>query len=260
MWFNVRMSWATRRRFIIVFILGAIILAFATVLLISTIYQAPSCVDRLQNQDETGVDCGGACAYLCTEQMLPPTVLFTKAISNGAGRIDVIASIENRNATAAAKGVPYRVQLFGADGIMVREVTGTVDLPPATTVPVFIAGLASDKQTLANTFLEIEPSAPRWFTLDPDPRIVPVVSNTALVGTSATPRVQATLGNPTATILSNVRVVVLVRNVQGNVIGISSTVIPTIAAQGQATATFTWNGAFSGVPTAIEVIPVIPLP
>jgi hypothetical protein len=60
--------------------------------------------------------------------------------------------------------------------------------------------------------------------------------------------------------LSNVRVIVMVRDAQGTVIAASQTIVPLIPAQGQATAIFTWNTAFSGVPASAQVGPVIPLP
>lgn len=243
----------------VLIVLAIIAIAFGSVLLISATYQAPSCVDGVQNQNETGIDCGGSCPYLCVDQQIPPAVLFTQAVSNGAGRVDIIASVENKNTEAAAKNVPYRVLVYGPNQIVLREVTGTLDLPPATTLPVFIPGLASARQGVTNAFLEIDPAAPKWFTLSSGSRILPIVSNIKLGGAVSAPRVEATLSNPSINPLSTISVVTLVHDAEGNVIAASSTVIPTIAGRGAATAIFTWNGAFIGTPTKIEVIPVIPL-
>ncbi len=253
------MSWAARRRFIILFILGAIAAAFFAIVSIATFYKAPSCTDTTQNQDEEGIDCGGSCPYLCTAQRQPPTILFTKAISNGVGRTDVAALVENKNATAAAKNVPYAVTLYGDDRTILQTVSGTLDLPPGATVPVFISGVVSGNQRVANVFLDIATSSPKWFVLSPDPRIVPLVSDTKPSGTVSAPRIETVLTNQSVTRLTNVEVVVIVRDAQGIVIAASKTIVSVIPAQGQATATFTWNNAFSGVPASIEVVPVIPL-
>src|SRR3989344_5642742 len=255
------MSWAARRRFIILLIIGAVVVAFLTALGIATFYKAPSCADGAQNQDETGVDCGGSCAYLCIAQQQPPTVLFTKAIQNGEGRIDVIAMIENKNANAAAKNVSYTITLYGADQSLIQEVSGVLDLPPGTSVPVFVPGISSGKQMIARAFLEIVSSSLRSFSLSPNSRMVPTVSNTKHGGTMiSAPRIEAILTNQSVTILTNVKVIVLVRNNNGDIIAVSSTIVPTIQAQSQATATFTWNEAFSSVPASIEVVPIISLP
>ncbi len=254
------MSWAALRRFIILALIGAVAAAFFALLSFVTFYKTPSCSDGVMNQGETGVDCGGPCPYLCASEVHAPTVLFTKAISNGTGRTDVVASIENINANAAAKGVPYTMTLYGANQIFVQQVTGTVDLPPASTVPVFIPGVSSGNQKAVQAFLTIDPAAPKWYRVANDTRIKPVVTNTTLGGTADAPRIDAVLNNASITVLSGVLVIVLVHDAQGEVIAASQTIVQVIPAQGQATATFTWNNAFPSEPAAIEVIPVIPLP
>lgn len=241
-------------------VVGAVIIAFLATLSIAAFYKAPSCADGAQNQDETGVDCGGSCSYLCREQQQPPTVLFTKAIQNGAGRTDVVASVENKNAGAAAKNVPFSITLYGTGQALIQRVTGTLDLPPGANVPVFVPGIPSGKQIVVSAFLDIEASAPQWISMPVDPRIMPMVSNTKHGGTTSAPRIEAVLSNPSTTALTNVKAIVLVRGDRGDVIAASSTIVPVIPAQGRATATFTWNGAFSSTPVSIEVAPIIPLP
>jgi hypothetical protein len=254
------MSWASRRRSLIFLIGSALAVAFFVVVLIAILYRTPSCTDGIQNQGEAGSDCGGSCAYLCTDLVQPPIVLFTKVLKNTDGRSDVVAVIENKNADAAAKNVPYRVSLYGEGQSFIREITGTVDLPPRTTKPIFLSGVVSGEQLIVNAFLEIAPSTPKWFTLAADPRIVPSVLNATLTGTVSNPRVEAMLMNPSSAPLSNVQAIVLVSDVNKNVIAASATVVPVISAQGQSLATFTWNNAFIGVPVSAEVVPIIPLP
>lgn len=253
------MPWAARRRFFILLIIGAVIVAFLSVVLIATVSKAPSCTDSVQNQDETGIDCGGPCAYLCTAQNQPPTVLYTQAIEYGGGRTDVIASIENKNTTAAAKNVPYRITLYGKGEALIQEMTGTVDLPPGVSVPIYVPQIFSGKQAVIGAFLSVATSSVQWFSMTPNQRSVPLVSNTTQSSTLSGPRVQAVLINPTATPVNNVRTIVIVHNKNGNVIAASQTVVPTIPAQGRATATFTWSKAFSEPSAAIEVVPIIPL-
>lgn len=254
------MSWAARRRFFILSILGAIGVAFLAIVIIATTYHAPSCHDGIQNQGEQGVDCGGPCPYLCTALEQTPSVLYTQALPAGPGRTDVIAAIENRNATAAAKNVPWTVVLYAPDNTFVQQKSGTVDLPPGATVPVFIPNISTGSQTVKSAFLTIASSSPRWYTMATDTRAVPKVLSTNLAGTTQAPRVTAVLQNPDVTLMSNVRAVVVVQDAQGNVIGASQTIVPSIPGSGQATATFTWNAPFSQTPAAITVTPIVPLP
>lgn len=250
------MSWASRRQFIILFILGAVAVSFFVIISITVFYKSPSCSDGIQNQNEDGVDCGGVCSYLCTENVRPPTVLFTKVIPNIGGRTDVISLVENINANSAAKDVPYKITLYGSGKVFVQEVTGTVDIPPASIVPVFVSGISSGNQKSVQAFLTIDPLSPKWFTKKAS-QIKPIVSNTAIGGTEEAPRIDAVITNSSLDTLSDMPVVVLVRDDSGEVIAASSTIVPLIRAQGQATATFTWNRAFIRPPAKVEVLPVL---
>lgn len=255
------MSWAARRRFFILLSIGAIFAAFFAVVFIATLYKTPSCTDSIQNQNEEGVDCGGLCSYLCTAAEQPPTVLFTQAFTDtSTGRTVVIASIENKNNTAAAKGVPYRVIVYGMGQTLIQSIAGTLDLPPGATQTVFISNILSGKQKVISAFLDIDASAIKWFTMTSDPRIMPGVANTIQSGSVDTPRIDAVLSNESISTLTNVQVAVLVRDANKDVIAASGTVVPVIYGQSTATATFTWNSAFSSTPASIEVVPIIPLP
>ena len=254
------MNWAERRRFIVLLIVGAVVAAFVAVVSIATLYKAPSCNDRVQNQNEADIDCGGPCPYLCTSQEQPPTVLYTKALTTGSGRTDVIASVENKNFDAAAKQVPYLLTLYGADLVLIAQARGTVDLPPGATVPIYMPGVATGNRTVASAFLAIDPAAPLWYHLASDPRVLPTVVNSTFGGTTASPRVKATLANPGVTALSNMPATVLVFGGGGTVIAASSTIVPLIPAAGQATAVFTWNQPFPSTPLSITIVPTVPLP
>lgn len=254
------MSWAARRRLLIVIILGLFATAVAAVIFIATIYKAPSCFDNVQNQDESGIDCGGSCSKLCTAQVQPPTVLFTKAFSNGFGGTNVVALVQNQNTNAYAKAVPYALTVYAADQTIIYSAKGTVDLPPSTSVPIFVSGIQTGNQVPSRVFLSIDSAAPDWQRAITDTRVIPVVSNTTIAGTAAAPTITSTLTNPSTTVLSNVLVVVMVRDAAGNVIAASQTVVPTIGSLGSAQALFTWTSPFTALPASTQVMPVIPLP
>ena len=251
------MGWAARRRFFILFgivLLGALIFFGASFL---TFHKAPSCVDNIQNQDEEGVDCGGSCPYLCTNLEEAPSVRFTAALAGAPGRTDVVAYVDNKNAHAAARNVPYDIKLYGADHQLVQDVTGSIDLPPGASVPVFVPGVNSGNQTVAEAFLTIDSSSIRWYAAE-DTRVVPKVGSPVLFGTTDAPRIRASLTNPSTSPLRNVRAVVLVYDLSGNVMAASQTIVASVPAQGSADAVFTWNQPFPDSVSSIEVVPVIP--
>lgn len=254
------MSWAARRQLLILLIVGAVVAAFAVIVGFSVFYHTPTCNDGIENQGEQGIDCGGPCSNLCTALEQPPTVLFTQPISNGDGRTDIVAMVRNNNLTGGAKNVPYTVALYDRQHLFLTQVQGAFDLPPGATVPVYVLGVPVGKQDAASAFLTINPSVIQWISMPSDPRIVPTVSGTTVSDASTTPRVTATLSDPAATPLSDVRAFVFVYDAQENVIAASQTIVPLIGAQGSALATFIWDAPFSSAPASAEVMPIVPLP
>lgn len=251
--------WAAHRRMVVFLIVGAVVAAIVAIIAIAAFYKAPTCTDGKQNQDEVGVDCGGSCAYLCTAQAIEPTVLFASPLRTSKGRTDIIASVENKNISAAAKNVRYSVKLYTTNLSFIKEVIGTIDLPARSVVPVFIPNAVLGAEVTRAVF-SIDTASLRWYTLESDPRIVPEVSRTALGGTTDAPRVEAVFTNPSITRLTNIRALALVYGANGNVIAASDTLLPTIPAQGDAAATFIWNDPFTSTPSRIEVTSVVPLP
>lgn len=258
------MSWAARRRFLIVSILVAIGATILAVTLIATLYRAPTCADGVQNQGEFGIDCGGPCPLLCSDQASDPVVRFTQTINVG-GRIDVISYVDNPNQDAMAYGAPYTISLYGRDhALAAPRITGTLDLPPGASMPVYVPAAASNID-VAQAFLVIDTAAIRWQRTAKDPRTMPVISNVSQAGSSDTPRVTATLTNPGTAPITALKVIAVIFDSAGNVLAASQTVIPELAGmgfsgQGVANATFTWNGAFGSAPARIDVLPVVPLP
>ena len=254
------MTWASERQLIVFAVIGAILAVFAAAFYFSVFYRAPVCTDGVRNGKETGPDCGGTCPYLCTVEEEEATVLFTKAIGNGEGGTDVVALIENKNQGAGAREAPYSLTVYGFDQQLIQRVSGTVDLPPGATVPVFVSGIASGRAAPGTAFLTLDTSAIHWYALASDPRIVPQVSSVVITNATDAPRITATLTNSDVRAMTNVKAVVVVQNGSGNVIAASQTVLAKIPAQGSAIATFTWNVGFTDTPVKVQVLPVIPLP
>lgn len=249
------MNWAQRRRFMIIGGAAALFIVLASAVVFSVVYEAPSCMDRKQNQDEEGIDCGGVCTYLCTASVDAPRVSFVRALPSG-GRTDVLAYIENRNLLAETKNAMYTVELFDANGLQLAKREGMIDLPARSVVPVFIPSVYAGTLPVARAFVTFDDSL-RW-TRATGERTVPTVSDAVFTG-GAQPRVTATLGNPSAVAMYGVKVVATVFDVNDTAIAASQTVVREILPQGSTQAVFTWNEPF-GESLRVEVLPVLSLP
>jgi hypothetical protein len=251
------LSWGRRRQIIILLNVGAVIVAIIAWFSFLALYHAPTCTDGVQNQGETGVDCGGPCAAVCTDAAHAPVVLYARALPKDGGRIDVAASVTNPNQGAEAHAVQYTLTLYGAQQVFVKRVTGTLDLPAGATVPVFIPNLSVGYQSDIHALLAIASSTIAWRVPAPgDVSPVPQAGTATVGGTHGAPRITATLTNDTTGAMQDVPVVVFVSDAAGNVIAASETIVPNVPAQGQATATFTWNQAFSATPSVISITPI----
>lgn len=251
------MEWAQRRKIIAWGIFGAVVAALLAILAIAILYQTPTCIDQKQNQGETGIDCGGPCKAACTAAQRPAQVRFARAVMPGGNRTDVIAYIDNPNAGASAQGVHGTVTVYDAAHALLASKDVTFDLSPGGLTPLLLIGILSSSTAVTQTFLTIEDANVRWVRSTDKP-VVPTVKNLAWQNTD-TPRVTATLVNPIAKPLTDVRLVATVFDASGTAIAASSTIVPSVPAQGTAQAVFTWNVPFAGEPARVEILPVVSL-
>ncbi|MDR3548069.1 MAG: FxLYD domain-containing protein [Candidatus Pacebacteria bacterium] len=249
------MSWADRRKHVIEAIVAAVAVALVAIVLIATLYKTPSCADGKQNQGEQGIDCGGPCPYACSAYETPPSVRFARAVSPQQGRTDVIAYIDNANADAELQAASYSIQLYGPNQTIIAQKTGTVTIPPSTTAPVFIPDFLEGTQPVTQVFVTLDSSTYRWLRTTKKP-VVPIPSNIQTQET-LTPKITATLSNPTAQPLTNVTVIATVFDSSNNAIAASQTVVPVLPAQGSASVIFTWNQPFASTPAYVEILPAV---
>jgi hypothetical protein len=233
---------------------AAVAIAFIAISAIAIFYETPTCFDGKQNDGETGVDCGGSCALLCTAAERAPQVSFATPLLPGNGRVDVIGYVENRNRDASAKGVRYEAELRDEEGALIGRKEGTLDLPAGASVPVFAQGVAFGATAIAAAFLTIDETTLRWQRSSVAPP--PVSVGEVRIESGASPRVSAVLRNDTAYPLANVTVVATLFGADGQAIAASETVVRSLAARGTAPLVFTWPAPWSAEPVRADIVPL----
>lgn len=86
---------------------------------------APSCTDNIQNQGETGIDCGGPCIPCAIKTLKPIKVDFTQAFRTTDTTSGVAAEIYNPNPDWAAKSFDYQLDIKDQFGNILQSITGT---------------------------------------------------------------------------------------------------------------------------------------
>ncbi|MBI2463224.1 MAG: hypothetical protein HYV65_03255 [Candidatus Spechtbacteria bacterium] len=92
-----------------------------------------TCFDKIQNQNETGVDCGGACSACLTpeETLLQKIdVKWAKIFRQKQGIYDLASSIENLNYTYGGQEIDYAFHILDNSGKEISAITGTTYILP----------------------------------------------------------------------------------------------------------------------------------
>ena len=251
------MDWASRRKFTIIASIVGVVVAILAVTIIAFVYETPTCTDGKQNSDERGVDCGGACKYQCLADVTRPTVRFVRTISPQPGRYDVIAYIDNRNTSLAANDVRVSVELFDVNRVSLATKDATLDIPAGATVPLYIPEAYRGDAQVAQAFLTFEDESLSFY----EPKKKHVIATVRGIETAHTdaPRIEATLANPSAYTLYDIRPVATVFDGEGNAIAASQTFLGQLGGQGEAQVLFTWSSPFISAPARVEILPVSPL-
>lgn len=251
------MDWAARRRFIIIGSVIAVVITLIALTTIAIMYEAPSCEDGIQNQEEEGTDCGGPCSYLCTEAVTAPVVKFTRTFSPREGRHDVIAYVENPNRSEAARAVHYTLEVYSPESDLLATKTGSIDLAPGAVTPVYVPEAYRGEGAVGQAFLTLDQESLRWYE-PKDKHVAPRVTNIETT-TGEAPRIRATIENPTAFPIYDITPIATVFDAKGNAIAASQTYLSQLGGQAEAKVLFTWTAPFSALPARVEVLPVVPV-
>jgi hypothetical protein len=245
-------SWATKRRFTFISILGGFFLIFIVLPGIFIFYKAPTCYDGKQNQDEVGVDCGGRCPLLCSIDALSPVVLWQRVFRVSEGSYNVVAYVENPNLNSGAVNVPYLLKLYDEKNILVYEKTATTFLPPHKTIAVFIAGIMTGERIPTRASFEFirQPVWVKGILRESELKI----QNPILSAEGEQPHFEMDLKNTSTKKVSDIEVVVIVYDEKDNAVGASRTIVDAIGPDASAPLVFTWPEAFSQKGTRVQAV------
>lgn len=133
----------------------------------------PTCLDGKENQNETGIDCGGVCAQACLVESHgePLQIREVSALPTVGGSYDVVATVTNPNSAVGAKEFRYTVRLVDGADQAVATAEGRSWVLPRETKTLIAFNLAPT-QVPARAILEITDVS--WANLadyDTEPKI-----------------------------------------------------------------------------------------
>jgi len=251
-------GWGSKRK--LVYIIAAIFIVLTALVAFYVFFfnQAPSCMDGKQDGNETGIDCGGPCTSICSNQAHSPTVLWSRAFpvattTDGSSLYTAAAYVQNANVGAGAKNIHYSFQLFDSNNALILERTGVTDLPPVQTIPIVETGINVGTRTVARTLFSFS-EVPEW-------HIVPAGTLPALALSSETlasdgTRLSATITNNSLFSIKNLTAVAVVFDANNNALAASKSVVSQLASHASQNIVFTWPTVITGVSHAeITLLP-----
>jgi hypothetical protein len=232
------MAWSSRRQFLYaagVFTFFALLLGFSWY---AFIYEPPSCVDGVLNQDEEDIDCGGVCSDLCTAPRV--SALWARSVRVAPGVYHAVAMVRNPESKAGTDALPYTFSLFDSDNILVAEVRGTMVLNPGDIVPLIFTNIETRERIPERTFVTFGVSD--WERRE---RVVSPVRIVSQEFDESALRLTAIVENMTPYPQSGVILTALVYDTEEVLIAASQTSISTLPARGSKSIVFTWQEPFS---------------
>lgn len=248
------MSWGTSRRNTILFTLFLLIIIPVGLISFLIFYNPPTCFDGIQNADETGIDCGGSCQLLCTNQVVKPVVLWERPFRVNNGVYNLLAYVENPNPTAYVRDAKYSFKIYNEENILIGEKIGTVSIAPKSVRPIIENNVQTYEQVTTRTTFDFLGDLVYEQT-GPEDSLV-LIKDEFIENESTEPRVKAKIQNISLKNIKNIDVIVLIYDVFDNVLGTSSTFVDNLNPEEYRDIVFTWPQSFSDDVSRIEIIPL----
>jgi Mg-chelatase subunit ChlD len=228
--------WARKRQIIIITLLLFLFVVVASGISYAVFYDKPTCFDGKQNGDETGVDCGGSCALICSGVAKEPIIQFARAFTSVRG-FSAVARIENPN-DLLVKEAKYTFKLYDSTGALIAERKGSTFIPKRKSIPIYEPNIDTKGVTPTKVFFSFDPGL-AWEKSDyEEPRLV--VEDEKLIGEKTVPKLLATLFNPGVREVDNIEVISVLYDDAGNAVNASKTIVKNINPNERASLIFTW--------------------
>ncbi len=245
-----------KRRRAIILVVYALLVFGIVWWIVAALRPTQSCSDGVQNQNETGVDCGGVCGACTVVLETKDIVIDGSYVIDGVdGRIDAVAQITNPNHRFGASRIAYTFVLKAADGTVIGERTGTTFILPAETKYVLEPGITvTNNVSVAQAEFSITDVKWKLFEGYQEPRIVVLNKSYTLASSdTAYSRVSGLVRNESPFDFTSIRINVVLKDKDGIPIAIHRTRMDTFDSGMERDFSLPWPQKFSGEVATVDV-------
>jgi hypothetical protein len=221
----------------------------------------PTCTDKIKNQKEVGVDCGGPCAACIEMPNIENIKILEQIIIPGeAGKYDALVKIMNPNSLLGAAKFDYSFNFLDGSGRIVAKSTGSNFILPGQTKYVLAFNLSPE---MIPEKLDFEISSFEWskFSEYQEPDIAIYSREFSLAGGGETgfAKLQAKMRNQSGYDFRQITDKAVIRNGKGDPVAINQTGFNDVRMNEEREINFNWSSTFQIDPVSarIEIEPEV---
>lgn len=208
------------------------------------------------NGDETGIDCGGSCQLICRAESLPLILKGDpRILSVSPNTYQVVVLVENPNNDAEIYRAGYIIKIYdSSSSVPLKVIEGETYMPKNHTSAIFEGPFSLPSEVSPKrAVIEWRTDTLSWVKNE---RTLPelLIKNISLSREDSAPRLIASIENLTLQKVSNIDLVALISDVQGNIFAASKTFIESIEPSGESEAVFTWPRPFGQEAVDIDIV------
>lgn len=192
----------------------------------------PSCFDGKQNQEETSIDCGGPNCIACDTLRLKSLEARgnVRVFQTSFGQAVLLGEVENPNITHGARGFEYHFVVYDFSGAVIETIRGRSSVSPSGSHYIFAPIVKTKFSSIERVDLVFsQASSMAWFrageALTPGTITARITSYST---TSDTVRINGILNNQSSIGSTNVTIIAILVDEEGNEVFASQTVVPTL--------------------------------
>jgi hypothetical protein len=218
----------------------------------------PSCSDGIQNQRETGVDCGGPCQP-CPRKIQPQDlqVIKAEAVLFRENSYDIVAEVKNPNDLLGATEITVEFSLIGENGKALAKISQKDNfILPQEKKHFFITGVKTAK-TPVKAKARIISQKWQMFSRQQEPRLLVVNThyNELSGGAADFAEVAGTLINKSGIDFETIKVKIFLKGEDGRILTVNSQIMNTVRAEERRDFIIKIPNHFEGKVADVEVEP-----
>ncbi|HLM84275.1 MAG TPA: hypothetical protein VK254_03650 [Candidatus Bathyarchaeia archaeon] len=221
----------------------------------------PTCADKIQNQREIGIDCGGPCAACAEMPKAENLQVIEKAIVPGEnGKYDALAEVTNPNSQLGAAKFEYTFHFLDGAGKIVGKSAGSNFILPGETKYILAFNIPTDMKP---DNLNFEISSFEWSKFseyrEPDIAIYGKEFNLTSGGEAGFARLNAKMRNQSGYDFHKISAYAMIRAGNGSPIAINQTNFNDVRSDEEREMDFNWGSSFPIDPMSakIEIVPEV---